>query len=40
MKALVLGASGATGKHLVEQLLELGYEVKAIARTPENLPNY
>ncbi len=39
MKALVVGASGATGKHLVEQLLEMGQSVKAIVRTPENLPN-
>lgn len=38
MKTLVLGASGATGKHLVEQLLEMGQEVKAIVRTPSNLP--
>lgn len=38
MKTLVLGASGATGKHLVEQLLEMGHEVKAMVRTPENLP--
>lgn len=39
MKTLVVGASGATGKHLVEQLLEMGQSVKAIVRTPENLPN-
>ncbi|PKL77531.1 MAG: NAD-dependent epimerase [Ignavibacteriae bacterium HGW-Ignavibacteriae-4] len=38
MKTLVLGASGATGKHLVEQLLEMGQSVKAIVRTPSNLP--
>lgn len=38
MKTLVLGASGATGKHLVEQLLEMGHEVKAIVRNPEKLP--
>ncbi len=38
MKTLVMGASGATGKHLVEQLLGSGQEVKAIVRTPEKLP--
>lgn len=38
MKTLVLGASGATGKYLVEQLLEMGHEVKAIVRNPEKLP--
>ncbi|MER3329534.1 MAG: NAD(P)H-binding protein, partial [Candidatus Kapaibacterium sp.] len=38
MRTLVVGASGATGKHLVEQLLEMGQYVKAIVRTPENLP--
>lgn len=38
MRILVVGASGATGKHLVEQLLEKGHVVKAIVRSPENLP--
>lgn len=38
MKILVMGASGATGKHLVEQLLSSGQEVKAIVRSPEKLP--
>lgn len=40
MTTLVLGASGATGKHLVDQLLLKGEGVKAIARTPENLPDH
>lgn len=35
---LVLGASGATGKHLVQQLLHNGHKVKVIVRTPEKLP--
>lgn len=38
MKTLVVGASGATGKHLVQQLLDMRHEVKAIVRSPENLP--
>ncbi len=35
---LVAGASGATGRLLVEQLLKLGLNVKAIVRSPERLP--
>jgi len=38
MKVLVAGASGATGRHLVEQLLIQKHKVKAIVRTPEKLP--
>ncbi len=38
MTTLVLGASGATGRQLVDQLLERGQNVKAIVRSPENLP--
>lgn len=38
MKTLVVGASGATGKQLVEQLLKLGGEVKVIVRSPDALP--
>ncbi|GAA4311811.1 SDR family oxidoreductase [Pontixanthobacter gangjinensis] len=38
MTTLVAGASGATGRKLVEQLLERGEKVKAIVRSPENLP--
>lgn len=40
MKTLVLGASGATGKKLVEQLLNRQQEVKAIVRSVENLPSH
>ena len=32
MKILIVGATGATGKLLVDQLLENGHEVKAFAR--------
>lgn len=38
MNVLVVGASGATGKHLVEQLLAKNHQVKAIVRSPEKLP--
>ena len=38
MSVLVVGASGATGKLLVEQLLIQGHKVKAIVRSPEKLP--
>ncbi len=38
MKILVVGASGATGKQLVEQLLIQGHKVKIIVRSPEKLP--
>jgi nucleoside-diphosphate-sugar epimerase len=33
MKTLVIGASGATGLHLVEQLLKAGHQVKIIVRS-------
>jgi cation diffusion facilitator CzcD-associated flavoprotein CzcO len=35
---LVVGASGATGRLLVEQLLNRGQNVKAIVRSPKSLP--
>ena len=35
---LVVGASGATGRHLVNQLLLNGNDVRIIVRTKENLP--
>jgi len=38
MRYLVVGASGATGRLLAEQLLERGHLVKAIVRSPEKLP--
>lgn len=37
MTVLVVGASGATGKHLVAQLLIQKHKVKAIVRSPEKL---
>jgi nucleoside-diphosphate-sugar epimerase len=38
MTTLVAGASGETGKHLVEQLLKSKQKVKVIVRSPEKLP--
>ncbi len=38
MTILVVGASGATGRLLVEQLLNRGQSVKAIVRSPDKLP--
>jgi hypothetical protein len=38
MTTLVVGASGATGRQLVEQLLIQGHNVKAVVRSPEKLP--
>ena len=37
MNILILGATGATGKHLVSQALDLGYRVTALSRHPERL---
>ncbi len=38
MTTLVVGASGATGRLLVEQLLERGQQVRIVVRSVENLP--
>jgi uncharacterized protein YbjT (DUF2867 family) len=38
MKYLIVGATGATGKHLVSQLLERGHQVRAVARKKSRLP--
>jgi nucleoside-diphosphate-sugar epimerase len=38
MTTLVAGASGATGRWLVEQLLDRGESVKAVVRSPDRLP--
>jgi len=40
MTILIVGASGATGRHLVNHLLERGHHVKAVVRTPNNLPDF
>jgi len=38
MTTLVVGASGATGRLLVEQLLERGQQVRIVVRSTEKLP--
>jgi nucleoside-diphosphate-sugar epimerase len=38
MTTLVVGASGATGKQLVQQLLQMGQKVKVVVRDPEKVP--
>jgi len=38
MTILVVGASGATGRLLVEQLINRGQFVRVIVRSPDNLP--
>ena len=40
MTILVVGATGATGQLLVEQLLNRGQNVKVIVRSPEKLPKF
>ncbi len=39
MIVLVVGASGATGQHVVNQLLSQGVEVRAIIRSLDSLPD-
>lgn len=38
MTVLIVGASGATGRLLVQQLLARGVNVKVIVRSPDRLP--
>ena len=38
MTILVVGASGKTGRPLVEQLLAKNYKVRVIVRSPHKLP--
>ena len=40
MNLAVFGATGRTGRHVVEQALERGYEVMAFARSPQKLDAY
>ncbi|MCB0105733.1 MAG: NAD(P)H-binding protein, partial [Caldilineaceae bacterium] len=39
MNIVIVGASGATGLWLVEQLLDRGHSVKAIVRSADRLPD-
>lgn len=38
MELLVVGATGATGRLLVQQLLHRGHRVRAVVRSPDTLP--
>jgi hypothetical protein len=40
MKTLIVGATGATGRLLVGQLLDKGHQVKVIVRSPEKLSEH
>ncbi|WP_027077274.1 NAD(P)-dependent oxidoreductase [Maribacter antarcticus] len=40
MKLLLLGATGRTGKHVLNYALEKGYHVSCLARKPERLPTH
>jgi uncharacterized protein YbjT (DUF2867 family) len=40
MKILVLGATGRTGKHIIEEALKKGHKIVAVARDPDKLRNY
>lgn len=37
MRILIIGATGGTGRQLVQQALELGHDVTALVRTPSKL---
>jgi uncharacterized protein YbjT (DUF2867 family) len=40
MKILLLGATGRTGKHIIEEAIKKGHQISAIARNPEKLKDY
>jgi putative NADH-flavin reductase len=40
MKILILGATGRTGKYVIEEALKRGHKISAIARDPDKLKNY
>jgi uncharacterized protein YbjT (DUF2867 family) len=40
MKILLLGATGRTGKFIIEEALKRGHKISAIAREPEKLKEY
>ena len=39
MKILVTGATGYVGGRLIPKLLELGFEVRILARNPDRIKN-
>jgi uncharacterized protein YbjT (DUF2867 family) len=40
MKILLLGATGRTGKHIIQEAIKRGHKVSAIARNPEKLKDF
>ena len=40
MKILLLGATGRTGKYIIEEAITRGHKIAAIARNPEKLKNF
>jgi nucleoside-diphosphate-sugar epimerase len=38
MRIVVLGANGRTGRHLVQQALDAGHDVRAVTRQPQSFP--
>ncbi|MEJ2052990.1 MAG: NAD(P)H-binding protein, partial [Calditrichaceae bacterium] len=40
MKILLLGATGRTGKRIIEQALQRGHKIAAIVRKPEDIQTY
>ena len=40
MKILLLGATGRTGKHIIEEAIKKGHNIAAIARDPEKLKDF
>jgi uncharacterized protein YbjT (DUF2867 family) len=40
MKLLLLGATGRTGKHIIEEAIIRGHKISAIARDPEKLKDF
>lgn len=40
MKILILGATGRTGKYIIEEAIKRGHKIVVIARNPEKLKDY
>ena len=39
-KVIIFGATGQSGRQLLQQALDVGYKVVAVARTPEKLDEF